>query len=237
MNKRVVAFLLVVLPVVVFGRCWTTAPYHVAAKAFAEGSGDIHSNSVCKYGNTTTLSDDCPNACIGLIRATWGDCYCQEPEYVPGVSNNLISHMTVLQIFNLFAIKKMLDRRIPLLLLVVLPVLVLCRCWTTAPYHVAAKAYAQGCGDLVSNSVCRYGNDSRLNSICSNACIGLIVATWGDCYCEEPEYVPGVSNALISRLTVRQIFSLFATNSTAAPYANCRDWFNQSGNTHKWQCS
>jgi len=102
----VVAFLLVVLPVVVFGRCWTTAPYHVAAKAFAEGSGDISSNSVCKYGNTSSLSNDCPNACIGLIRATWGDCYCQEPEYVPGVSNSLISHMTVRQIFNLFATKQ-----------------------------------------------------------------------------------------------------------------------------------
>lgn len=41
----------------------------------AAGIGRERSNGVCKYGNDTTLDDECPVACLSVILTVLGDCY------------------------------------------------------------------------------------------------------------------------------------------------------------------
>lgn len=79
-------------------------PYHLAAKAFAEGTGNSTSQSACKYAQTDpSFNSVCPTACAALIKATWGDCYCQDPLYQPSVSNPFIAGLTTQQIYEVLA--------------------------------------------------------------------------------------------------------------------------------------
>eukprot|EP01130_Rhizamoeba_saxonica_P003334 TRINITY_DN1414_c0_g1_i2.p1 TRINITY_DN1414_c0_g1~~TRINITY_DN1414_c0_g1_i2.p1 ORF type:complete len:134 (-),score=20.16 TRINITY_DN1414_c0_g1_i2:24-425(-) len=109
-------------------------------------------------------------------------------------------------------------------------------CWTSGPYHVASKAFAIGVGSMNSSSVCVYGSNKRLNRDCNLACQGIIEAVWGDCYCRDPDYYPDVSDPVIRKLTVGQIFQLLATDEYY-PAASCRDWLNSASNRHMWTCS
>eukprot|EP01120_Amphizonella_sp_Union-15-10_P015765 TRINITY_DN816_c0_g1_i1.p1 TRINITY_DN816_c0_g1~~TRINITY_DN816_c0_g1_i1.p1 ORF type:complete len:132 (+),score=15.58 TRINITY_DN816_c0_g1_i1:56-451(+) len=114
---------------------------------------------------------------------------------------------------------------------------VLSFCPFEGPYHVAAKAFAEGLGNVTTASPCVYGNaDQVQDSSCPLPCKALIVATWGDCYCKDPEYVPGVSNEFISTLTVRQLFSVLATR-IYFPAANCRQFLQEPDNYQQWTCS
>eukprot|EP01120_Amphizonella_sp_Union-15-10_P011120 TRINITY_DN462_c0_g2_i1.p1 TRINITY_DN462_c0_g2~~TRINITY_DN462_c0_g2_i1.p1 ORF type:complete len:142 (+),score=13.19 TRINITY_DN462_c0_g2_i1:28-426(+) len=108
-------------------------------------------------------------------------------------------------------------------------------CFSLAPYHLAAKALAQGTGNINSSSPCVYGNSSVQNSSCSAACKGLILATWGDCYCKDRDYLPDVSDLLVRTLNVEQIFELLATDKYSK-FANCRDWLNEPDNYRDWNC-
>jgi len=108
-------------------------------------------------------------------------------------------------------------------------------CWTSAAYHVASQAFAVGVGDPSSNSVCIYGNNTRLSYDCPLACETLISATWGDCYCNDPNYRPDAFGAdpLIKPMTVYQVFSVLATSKYATG-ANCRLWM--AGRNSSWTC-
>jgi len=113
-------------------------------------------------------------------------------------------------------------------------------CISNVAYHQAAKALGYGMGNVSTSSVCRYGNVQGLNTQCPTLCSSLITATWGDCYCKEPNYKPGnVSNDLINQLTVQQYFLFFAyPQSFGFNYQiNCNAYMLQPSSMKKWQCT
>jgi hypothetical protein len=73
------------------GYCWTNSGYHIASQGilfystsfvtffssigFAAAIGRERSNGLCKYGNDTSLDDECPVACLSVILTVLGDCY------------------------------------------------------------------------------------------------------------------------------------------------------------------
>lgn len=111
-------------------------------------------------------------------------------------------------------------------------------CWSALGYHAAASALATGIGDLQSAGVCVYnvkGNNSALDAECPPPCKALLVAVWGDCYCQTPSYRPLAWGAdkLVYNMTVRQMFDMLATRRYVAA-AYCREWLGD--NTHVWEC-
>jgi len=111
-------------------------------------------------------------------------------------------------------------------------------CWNTKPYQLGAKALAEATGTLSSAAICRYGNNTQIHASCPAPCWALISYTFGDCYCEDPDYKPKVSDPLVKSLTVKQLFELLAEPSKYNfQGASCQDKLNQSANKKKWQCN
>eukprot|EP01108_Squamamoeba_japonica_P000286 TRINITY_DN1056_c0_g1_i1.p3 TRINITY_DN1056_c0_g1~~TRINITY_DN1056_c0_g1_i1.p3 ORF type:complete len:127 (-),score=38.29 TRINITY_DN1056_c0_g1_i1:60-440(-) len=109
-------------------------------------------------------------------------------------------------------------------------------CWSAVPYHLAAKAFAEGTGNVTSQSACKYGSLPQLNSVCPTACLTLLKATWGDCYCNDQAYQPSVSNPFIAGLTVEQIYEVLAGSFGGFQGANCRQYLAQPATQSKWRC-
>jgi len=112
-------------------------------------------------------------------------------------------------------------------------------CWTSGPYHLAASALAIGVGNFSSSSVCVYGNNPNINNDCPFPCQALITATWGDCYCQDPNYLPNAAGAdpVIKPMSVQQVFSFMAGMNNAYTGNSCRQWMSNSDQAAKWKCS
>lgn len=114
-------------------------------------------------------------------------------------------------------------------------------CITRTGYYLASKALAEGVGDVTSHAACKYTNATgvNLNGDCPVACRGLIVATWGDCYCTAQSFQPQVGDAPIVNMTVLQIFSFIAGfyDETQAVQSQCRDWMNTGSSVGMWNCN
>jgi hypothetical protein len=107
---------------------------------------------------------------------------------------------------------------------------------------VAAKALAIGIGDLTSAGVCVYGLHDGLNDDCPISCKGLITATWGDCYCRNPQYKPDTVDVddILAPMDVHGLFAFI--NGSSSKYgtkwnATCRSWIGQEAETKMWMCS
>jgi hypothetical protein len=95
----------------------------------------------------------------------------------------------------------------------------------------------EGTGNSTSQSACKYSStDTSFNNVCPTACVALLKATWGDCYCADPLYQPSVSNPFIAGLTVQQIYEVLAGSFAGLPGANCRTWLQQPTQQASWRC-
>jgi hypothetical protein len=63
------------------------------------------------------------------------------------------------------------------------------------------------------------------------------MATWGGCYCRNPDYSPKsfIANKLVKPLSVIQMYRLLAFESKEAPHATCRKWLIET--EEDWTCS
>jgi len=114
-------------------------------------------------------------------------------------------------------------------------------CWTQGPYHIASGALAVGVGNVSSASVCVYSTDNpQFDSSCPLPCQALIAATWGDCYCRDPNYQPQAAGAdnFIRPFSVFQIFQFLAGEGPFGLkfYANCRNWIADPNQRKLWTC-
>ena len=119
-------------------------------------------------------------------------------------------------------------------------------CNVPATYHVYADFLAVGIGDQNSNGVCRYSSEQpsrasssvNLNEECPYSCKFLLWNVFGDCYCENPAYVPSRSPAVPSFLrgnTTKDLFRFLAKPSSIAKSAICRQWLNEERHDD-WNC-
>jgi len=109
-------------------------------------------------------------------------------------------------------------------------------CLIDQPYHLAAEAFAVGIGKTRSLAPCKYGNNTRLDSDCPTSCLALIVTVWGDCYCNEPTFIPPPNmlvDDVVEGLSVRNMFELLAT-PIKFKGASCRTWLSQK--ERNWKC-
>ena len=114
-------------------------------------------------------------------------------------------------------------------------------CITRTGYYVASKALAVGIGLVQSNAACKFTNVTgiSLNGDCPPQCAVLIRATWGDCYCEQPTFVPDAGDAPFDAMTAQQLFQFIAGsyNSSYGVQAHCRDWMNTPSSVAMWACN
>ena len=114
-------------------------------------------------------------------------------------------------------------------------------CITRTGFYIAAKALAVGIGNVTSSAACKFSSVTGidLNSDCPPQCALLIRTTWGDCYCEQPSFVPAAGDAPFSNYTAQQLFEFIAgvQDPSLGLQAHCRDWMNLPSSISSWACN